>query len=409
MVKIDKDILFGTLAVQLRHATSNQVKECLRIQERLEAGGLTPKPLGEIMIEIGYLTPSQVEQITRSQGAPVVKSVAIQSSQSNAAKISDVSLQIPGYKIVNKIGIGKTGTVYKSLQLSLQRVVALKILLPHLARDKKFIERFFNEARAVALLNHANIVQGIDVGEYNGCYYFVMEYIDGPTLERLVKEKSFLQESLACDYILQVSRALEHAHKNGMVHRDVKPHNIMVNSSGIAKLCDLGIAKLRTHASTVIKGKARLIGTPAYIAPEQARGEKVDVRADIYSLGATFYYLITGSVPFPGETIAEVIQKHLTERPIPPIQRSSHLSKRINDFILKMMEKDKEKRYQSPTELIAVLENVQQPVQEIKRPLLRKKPIRMISSKNSFRQNELGHLKRLAKLKLRQKGRFRRV
>lgn len=147
-----------------------------------------------------------------------------------------------------------------------------------------------------------------------------------------------------------------------MVHRDVKPHNIMINSSGVAKLCDLGIAKLRTQATTIIHGRARLVGTPAYISPEQAQGEKdVDIRTDIYSLGATFYYLVTGSVPFPGTTVEEVFRKHLTENLIHPIQHNPRLSSRLNAVILKMMAKDKRMRYQSPTELIALLEGMKQP------------------------------------------------
>jgi eukaryotic-like serine/threonine-protein kinase len=262
-----KDILFGKIAVQLGYLTQVQLDDGLRIQEELEASGFTPKPLGEILKEIGHLNAEQIVQVIKSQ-VQQVSQAADQKSVSRVSKNNETNFQIQGYNIIEKIGLGKTGTVYKALQISLQRVVALKILLPHLAQDPKTVESFFNEARIAARLNHPNIVQAIDVGECRGSYYFVMEYIDGPTLEQIIKGKVVLEEKIACDYILQICRALEYACANNMVHRDIKPHNIMINSTGIAKLCDLGAAKLRTRASAIIPGKIRLIGTPAYISPE---------------------------------------------------------------------------------------------------------------------------------------------
>lgn len=202
-----EDISFGVLTVKLGYTTQERVEECLRIQERIQAGGLNPKSLAEIMTEMGYLTTEQVDRI---MSLPLLPSVNQPSPIPKVDVATEFGMEqlvsLPGYKIIEQIGIGKTGTVYKATQLSLERIVAVKILLPYLAHDKKFVERFFNEARAVARLNHPNIVQGIDVGESKGLYYFVMEYIDGPTLERMVREKGLLGEALACDFVLQISR-----------------------------------------------------------------------------------------------------------------------------------------------------------------------------------------------------------
>lgn len=270
--------------------------------------------------------------------------------------------QIAGYKIVAKIGQGTMGSIYKALQISMDRIVAIKVLSRKYAQNAAFRERFFREARAVARLNHPNIIQGIDVGESKGIHYFAMEYIDGPTVGELLRRGGALDEKRALDIVTQITRALHHAYQNGIIHRDIKPDNIMRTREGVAKLCDLGLVKVSSQEITAPASGTRpgaSMGTPYYISPEQARGEmNVDTRSDIYSLGASFYHMVVGDVPFAGETAAVVISKHLTELPVPPRQRNPLVSASVDFVIQKMMRKAREERYQTPSELLRDLEAV---------------------------------------------------
>jgi serine/threonine-protein kinase len=241
----------------------------------------------------------------------------------------------------------------------MDRIVALKVLAPRYAANDRFRERFLREARAVAKLNHPNIIQGIDVGESNGIYYFTMEYIDGPTVGELLKRGGALDEKRALNIVMQITRALNHAFQHGIIHRDIKPDNIMLTRDGVAKLCDLGLAKVASEEGPESTRPGASMGTPYYISPEQARGEAdVDTRSDIYSLGATFYHSVVGDVPYPGESAAGVITKHLTEPLVSPRQRNPLVSATIEYVILKMMEKDRENRYQTPQELLRDLEAI---------------------------------------------------
>jgi serine/threonine protein kinase len=215
------------------------------------------------------------------------------------------------------------GAVYRANQISLERTVAVKVLTPHLAKNENYLKRFQREARAVAKLNHPNVVSGIDVGESKGCRFFVMEYVEGPTLLQLLEKDGRLDAMSATRIILQIARALDHAHKAGLVHRDVKPANIIVttkHNQSVAKLCDLGLAKEVTEGGADT-GEGRAMGTPFYISPEQARGAAdIDIRSDIYSLGATYYHAVCGRTPFTGPTPAVIMAKHLTE-PVVPVRR----------------------------------------------------------------------------------------
>ena len=213
---------------------------------------------------------------------------------------------IAGYRLVGKLGAGSMGTVYKARQLSLDREVAIKLLSPHLARKKDYVERFLREARAVAKLNHPNVISGIDAGEEEGVRYFVMEYASGMTVGELLQRGGAMDEARVLRVALQIARALEHAHDAGLVHRDVKPDNILLTKDHVAKLCDLGLAKDSPE-------EGRALGTPAYISPEQAQGlADVDIRSDLYSFGCTLYHMLTGKQPFDGNAKV-VMVKHLTE------------------------------------------------------------------------------------------------
>jgi serine/threonine-protein kinase len=337
-----ENLHFGAIAIKLGFTTLEKVDECLRLQEKMKELGVAPKKLGEIMLAKGYVSEPQVKEIFKYQG------------------LRGGHTSIQGYKILTKIGQGAMGSIYKALQISMDRIVAIKCLAPKYSQNDKFRERFLREARAVARLNHPNIIQGIDVGESAGVHYFAMEYIDGPTVGELLKRGGALDERRALNIVTQISRALQHAFNHGIIHRDIKPDNIMLTREGVAKLCDLGLAKLPSaegDASGTRPGAS--MGTPYYIAPEQARGEQnVDTRADIYSLGASCYHMVVGEVPFPGQSAADVISKHLTEPVTPPRVKNPLVSGAVDWVVVKMMQKAREDRYQTPTELVRDLDAI---------------------------------------------------
>jgi serine/threonine-protein kinase len=335
-----EDLSFGQVAVDRGYVSGDQVREALEIQSKLRSMGVRPKRLGEILLERLHITKEQTEDV-----------LAIQRERESKRKI-------PGYEILDELGRGGMGTVYRAIQKSMNREVALKVLSPRHARNPSFIDRFLREARAVAKLNHENIIAGIDVGEADGLYYFAMEYAEGETVIKMINRKDALSGKRALDIVLQIARALEHADQHGLVHRDIKPQNIIVTGKGVAKLCDLGLAKTQDPEPDITRTGVSM-GTPHYISPEQAKGlTDVDVRSDIYSLGATLYHMVVGSVPFVGSSPLVVMTKHLTEQPPFPSEKNPEISVDLSRVILKMMEKRVEDRYQNPTELIVDIERV---------------------------------------------------
>ncbi|MBV8879093.1 MAG: serine/threonine protein kinase [Planctomycetaceae bacterium] len=337
------DYTFGQIAIRENICNFDHVKECLDIQSKLRTLGIEPKKLGEILIEKGYLTPDQAVQIAKLQ---------VQSASSSS------KLSIPGYELISRIGQGAMGTVYKAKQVSMDRVVAIKVLSPRYSKDRTFVERFLREARAVAKLNHENIITGIDVGEANGHHYFVMEFVDGAPVTSLMKRDGRVEEQRCLRIAIQVARALAHAHKNGIVHRDIKPENVMLTGAGAAKLCDLGLAK-QTKGDAEVTMDGTSVGTPNYISPEQARGEdKIDIRSDIYSLGASLYHMAVGAPPFSGANPMVVMTKHVTEFPESPRKRYPALSEGFSNLVMKMMQKRREDRPQDPEALIHDLERL---------------------------------------------------
>lgn len=337
------DTHFGEIALKLGFTTLARVEECLRIQEKTLQSGTPAKRLGDLMMAKGYLTDVQVRDILQAQ-------------EKRTGPIS-----VPGYKVLSKIGQGSMGSIYKGLQISMDRIVAIKVLAPKFARNKIFRERFLSEARAVARLNHPNIIQGIDVGEANGVHYFTMEYIDGPTVGELLKRGGALDEKRALPIAIQISRALNHAFQHGILHRDIKPDNVLLTREGTAKLCDLGLAKIQRKEDPSGTRPGAAMGTPYYISPEQARGEEdVDTRSDLYSLCASLHHMVVGDVPFQGESAAAVIAKHLTD-PLPdPRKRNPLVSVGVSWILTKGMQKAREDRYQMPHELLRDLEAVAQ-------------------------------------------------
>jgi serine/threonine-protein kinase len=225
--------------------------------------------------------------------------------------------------------------------------------------NKDFIERFHREARIAAKLSHNNIVQAIDSGEFSGHHYFVMEYVDGTNIKQELDKGKVFDENESLRIILQVAEAMDHAHQKGLIHRDIKPENIMMMKDGTAKLADLGLARLTADDEWAQSEKGIAIGTPYYISPEQIRGAvDVDIRADIYSLGATLYHIVTGRVPFPGKTPTEVMQKHLRAKLIPPDHVNTNLSGGLGQVVETMMAKDRNQRYATPQDLLLDLRNL---------------------------------------------------
>src|ERR671937_1764853 len=219
------------------------------------------------------------------------------------------------YKILRKLGAGGMANVYLAEDQELGRRVAIKILNERHANDEQFVERFRREAKNAAALSHPNIVSIYDRGEAEGTYYIAMEYLDGRSLKQLIVSRGPAPVNIAIDYAQQVLGAMRFAHRHGIVHRDIKPHNVMVDNEGRLKVTDFGIARAGPSQMTEV---GSIIGTAQYLSPEQARGAPVDQTSDLYSVGIVLYEMLTGRVPFTGDTAVEIAMKHLSQVPKPP-------------------------------------------------------------------------------------------
>ena len=255
------------------------------------------------------------------------------------------------YEILEKIGNGGMAMVYKAKCHVLNRYVAVKILRDEFTTDQEFIRRFSVEAQAAASITHPNIVSIYDVGHEDNLYYIVMELIKGKTLkEIIVEEEGALPWKWSTNIAIQIASALETAHKNNIVHRDIKPHNIIITEDGVAKVTDFGIAKAVSNSTITAFGST--IGSVHYFSPEHARGGYTDSKSDLYSLGVVMYEMLTGRVPFNADTPTAVALKHMQEDPEPPMDVNENVPQALNDIILKAMRKDTNSRYQSATEML---------------------------------------------------------
>lgn len=258
------------------------------------------------------------------------------------------------YELISLIGTGGMGHVYKAKDNKLDRIVAVKILKEEFLEDSDFVERFHAEAQAAAKLSHANIVAVHDVGVDGDYHFIVMELIDGVILNDYVKMQEHLNVQETVSIAIQIASALVAAHKSGIVHRDIKPHNVLLSADGIAKVADFGIAKAATARTFTLSGKT--VGSVHYFSPEQARGGYVDARADIYSLGAVMYEMLVGRPPFDGETPVVVAVKHLQEKMIDPIVLNPDIPEGLNTIITKAMSKSPDDRYQTASAMLGELE-----------------------------------------------------
>lgn len=252
------------------------------------------------------------------------------------------------YSVVRLLGQGGMGAVYLARQLSLDRNVALKFLPVELYGNPDYLERFVREARAAARLNHPNIIQVYDSGECDGLYFFVMEYAEGKDLADVVGLMGPMEEGQALQLIGQAAKALAYAHQMGIVHRDIKPENLLLTNNGILKVADLGLAKWKSSPTDLtLTSEGRIMGSPYYISPEQIKASKnIDGQTDIYSLGMTLYFLLTGRPPFSGDSEAEVMAQHLAENPPPIIEFNPKISRFTRDLVDHMTAKERKNRIQ---------------------------------------------------------------
>lgn len=259
------------------------------------------------------------------------------------------------YEIEAEIGRGGMGYVYRAVQPSLGRTVAVKTLLPHLVADEEFIERFLREARATAKLSHPGIVTIHDVGEQDGIYYFAMEYLSGRTLDDIVRSEGEMAPETAVNYVRQIAAALAHAHAVGILHRDVKPSNVMVDDDNRAVLTDFGIARALNDSRLTRTGTA--VGSPDYMSPEQVEGGRQDQRSDLYALGILFYQLLTGQTPYHGETPLAVAFQHVNGPVRSPREANPRVPAQIDAVVRKLLAKKPDDRYDSAGALLAALDS----------------------------------------------------
>jgi len=262
------------------------------------------------------------------------------------------------YELLEKIGEGGMGSVYKAKCHLLNRFVAVKILKAELNNDEDFVARFKREATSIASLSHPNIVNVHDVGAEEHINFIVMEYIDGKTLKQIIKENGRISSRETLDIVFQVAKALECAHKNNIIHRDIKPDNIMIMEDNMVKVMDFGIAKVAD--SRTATNCNNVMGTVRYFSPEQAKGNFVDCRTDIYSLGIVMYEMVTGQVPYNADSAISIAMMHIQEPVIPPKEIITDIPENINQVILKSMQKEPIKRYQTAREMADVLKTIKQ-------------------------------------------------
>lgn len=322
---------------QLPLLETEQMAELLRLSASFaDARGLA----GEL-VRRGWLTPYQVNQLFQGRGNQLV---------------------LGSFVLLERLGEGGMGQVFKARHRKLGRIVALKLIRKERLVHPDAVRRFRREIEAASKLSHPNIVLALDADEVNNTHFFAMEYVEGVDLAKHVKQKGPQPVETACDFMRQAALGLQHAHERGMIHRDIKPHNLLlVTQTGAVKVLDMGLARLRSEAreemsSTSLTEEGAVMGTPDYISPEQAMdAHSADILADLYSLGCTFYFLLTGRVPFPGGSIMEKLFRHQTEPPRPLLEFRPDVPPPLAAVVHRLMAKRPDERFQTPAEFLAAL------------------------------------------------------
>ncbi|MEM1165116.1 MAG: serine/threonine-protein kinase [Planctomycetota bacterium] len=325
--------LLAELVIDRGLATADEVTECRRHAKK-------PGSLGEMLVKYGAITKNQLRRLRAD------------------LEVERSGRRIPGYRLLEQVGKGSMAAVFRARQLSLDRIVAVKVLPQSKASDERMVESFYAESRAAAKLNHPNIVAAYDVGRAGQHHYYVMEFVEGATVhvELRAGDHGRMNEFVGLSIGVAMADALQHAHERELIHRDVKPKNIMITAGGVPKLADLGLARLVRDDERAAAEEGRTLGTPYYISPEQIRGDRhITPATDIYSLGATLFTMLTGRVPFPGTGLDEVLDKHLAA-PVPfATEVEPGVSEGVAEVLQRMMAKDPAARYESAAELLVEL------------------------------------------------------
>ncbi len=340
---MEKDLDFATLAIAHRVLTREQLEDAERTINKEAEAGKPKRPVEDVLLEKGVLKSEQVWAVYKA------KERLLRDARARGQRIG-------GYEIMGKLGEGGLGVVYKARQLSMGRIVALKVLHERWVTDDEFRKRFLVEARLVGRLSHPNLIQVIDVGRYKSTLYFSMEFVDGEPVDATLDREGRMDLQSTVSIAIQVASALEYLHQRRIVHRDVKPGNIMVTKGGIAKLGDFGFVK--SSLESVLSTEGEVLGTPDYISPEAAKGEKnLDFRSDLYSLGTTIYHMLSGSPPFGG-SVSDVMDQHIKTEPKPISALVKDLPDKMVEVVERLMRKKPGDRYQNFSELLNDLDEV---------------------------------------------------
>jgi len=341
--ELEKELDFATLAIAHRILTREQVEAAQRavVNEARKSG--QHRPLEDYFLETGILRAEEVWAVRKARER------LLKDARARGQRIG-------GYEILGKVGEGGLGVVYRARQISMGRIVALKLLHEKWVGDDEFRKRFLMEARLVGRLSHPNLIQVFDVGRHQNSFYYSMEFVDGEPLDKRLDREGTLSAAAGADVALQVARALGYLQARKIVHRDVKPGNIMITKDGQAKLGDFGF--VRTSLESVLSTEGEVLGTPDYISPEAARGERnLDFRSDLYSLGATLYHAWSGHPPFTGDA-TEVMEAHLKATPRPLAELRPDLPTAARRIVERLLRKNPAERPESFDEVVALLERL---------------------------------------------------
>ncbi len=355
---------FGEVGIMMGVLDRDKVKESLNLQLDLK-NKQKAEMIGQIMISKGWLDQKTVDAILVAQKRFRAKQEAgggsshasAQSTEGKKVKRSSKKKLGP-YELRKKLGEGSMGAVFEAFDTESKRIVALKVLPKDLAGDREFLERFKREVKTMAALSHPNIVSFYESGQASGYWYLTMEYIEGGSLYGRLKQKGRMPEKEALRIVSEIAKALAYAHQQALIHRDIKPENILFSLDGTVKVTDFGLAKQQEDTSK-LTAVGMSIGTPHYLSPEQAMGsDKVDHRADLYSLGATLFHLLTGKVPFDHVSSTRVMVMHVQDPPPDPRSIVPSISRAASKLVLRLMSKNPDGRFESATELLAAIEKV---------------------------------------------------
>src|SRR5579862_7356703 len=335
---------FEELAIENGLVTETQVQECIAAQGPPGGDGTQTNTIETIMLAKGFMNEDQVRAIKTALGR-------LQRDEEKGD-----ALRIGNYEIIGKIGDGGLGTVYKARQISMSRDVALKVLHKKWLSDEEFKKRFLLEARLAGRLSHQNLIQVYDVGRDRGIYYFSMEFVDGETVEDMIEREGPLAQEHSLDITTQIFRAITYIRRFDIVHRDIKPGNMMITRGGVVKLGDFGFVK--SKLDPVISTEGEVLGTPDYISPEQAMGaDNIDWRSDQYSLGCSLYHMLTGKPPYEGSG-SSVMRQHIKAELPDPRTINPKIPDPVMTILERMMAKNPADRFQDAAHLIEDLELV---------------------------------------------------